>query len=153
MKTNKLLSSLLTIVVGILFIMLKSGVISIAMTVMGVSLIFAAIIDFSKKHTNKAIFELIIGLVIIIFGWTLLNAAIIVLAVLLLINGIMLFYQTSKIKRCPAWRYIEPVMSIIVALCLLFNQGGTISFVFIIAGICLIIEGLIGLATYFQKKF
>ena len=152
MRTNRLLSSLLTIVIGIMFIILKSEVISIAMTVIGVSLILAGIIDLTKKKTTNAIIELIFGLMVIIFGWTLLNAALIILAVLILIYGIFQLFEVSKRKRKSFIHYLEPILSIVVAICLLFNKGGTINIIFTISGVILIIEGILSLVDYFRRR-
>lgn len=149
---NKLLSSLLLILIGIMFIILKGEVISIALSIIGIGLIISAIMDYTKKRVTPAIIELIMGIIVIVFGWTLLSAAIIILAALILIYGIFQLYTILQYKRKSLIYFIEPILTIIVALCLLFNKGGTINFVFIISGICLIADGLISLAYTLKSK-
>lgn len=150
-KTDKLLGSILTIALGILFIILKGEVVSWAMTICGVSLVMTAISKFINKQSQQGIICLVIGILIICFGWTLITAAIYILAAILLISGIMQLCNIYKVKGM-FWEFVGPVMSVIVALCLLFNQGSMISWIFIVAGICLIIQGLVEMLSYLKNK-
>ena len=157
MKTsNKLLSAVLTIALGILFIILKSDVVSIAMTLLGVALIISGVIDLLHKLIAPGIVKAVIGVAVIVFGWTLMSIAIYIMAALILAFGVVQLVQAIKEKQNNTMKkllsFIEPALMVIVACCLLFNQGGTIAWVFIVAGVVLIIEGVIALIGCLKDK-
>ncbi len=144
--SDKLIPSIMTVVIGFLFIMLGDQVIKIALTVVGVALLISALTDFMAKNNPLAIVKAILGIVVIVFGWTLLSLATYLMAIALLISGALQLYQRVTEKGgASSWKYVGPVISIVVAGCLLFNQGGTISWLFTVAGVLLIIEGILQL--------
>lgn len=151
-RSNKFLTALFTIVLGVLFIVLKGDVVSIGMTIMGVALIISSIIDLIKKQGSQSIVKLVIGIVVIVFGWTLVSAALYIMAAVLLISSIMQISTISKMTKGFNLSYLQPIMSLVVAICLLFNQGGTISWVFVVSGVCLIIEGVIAFFDSMKKE-
>ena len=83
-KSDKLLTGLFTIVLGVLFIVLKGEVVSIGMTIMGVALIISSILDLIRKQGRQSIIKIVIGAVVIVFGWTLVSAALYIMAAVLL---------------------------------------------------------------------
>lgn len=151
-KSDKLLTGLFTIVLGVLFIVLKGEVVSIGMTIMGVALIISSILDLIRKQGRQSIIKLVIGAVVIVFGWTLVSAALYIMAAVLLINSVMQISTIAKMTKGFNLSYLQPIMSLIVAICLLFNQGGTISWVFVVSGVCLIIEGVIAFFDSMKKE-
>lgn len=151
-KSEKLLTALFTVALGILFLVLKDKVISIAMTIFGVSLLISSIIEMFKKQITQGTVKLLIGLLVIIFGWTLISAALYIMAAALLISSVIQIFAISKVTKGFDLSYFEPIMNIIISICLLFNQGGAISWVFIVTGICFIIEGMITLVDSIKKE-
>ena len=149
--TSKLITAILTIVIGVLFVALKGGVIGIAMTVLGVGLIVWAVLDLIDKNNTSGIIKLIAGIVVIVFGWTLASIVLYVMAALLLVYAVYQLYQliTGKVKDFV--KFIEPGVMALIAILLLFNQGGTIAWVFIVAGIFLIVEGALALINCIKK--
>lgn len=143
--TNRTLSAIATIILGILFLIFKGEVISIAMTILGIALIVLAVMDFLNNKTTPAIVKLILGLIAIVFGWFLVSLALFVLAALMLVMAIMEIIELSKFVNQSFMVYIAPALKIVVAVCLLFNQGGTINWVFIVTGIALIAQGVLDL--------
>lgn len=151
-RSDKFLTALFTIVLGVLFIVLKGDVVSIGMTIMGVALIISSIIDLIKKQGSQSIVKLVIGIVVIVFGWTLVSAALYIMAAVLLITSVMQISAISKMTKGFNLSYLQPIMNLLVAICLLFNQGGTISWVFVVSGVCLIIEGVIAFFDSMKKE-
>ena len=149
--TSNLITAILTIVIGVLFVALKGGVIGIAMTVLGVGLIVWAVLDLIDKNNTSGIIKLIAGIVVIVFGWTLASIVLYVMAALLLVYAVYQLYQliTGKVKDFV--KFIEPGVMALIAILLLFNQGGTIAWVFIVAGIFLIVEGALALINCIKK--
>lgn len=156
-KSQKLLYAILTIVLGILFIVFKNDIIGVAMTILGVALIISAILDLVHKQIAPCVIKAVVGIVIIVFGWTLMSAALYVMAALVLIYGILLLYQTIKnYKEIPeisdkVLSFVKPIVLTVIGICLLFNQGGTIAWVFILSGGFFIVEGIISLIQYFKE--
>ena len=154
-KSEHLIQAILTIALGVLFMVFKSDIIGIAMTVLGVALIISAVVDLVHKQVAPCVIKAVVGVVIIVFGWTLMNAALYIMAALLLIYGILLLYQTIKDKERvenadKILRFVKPILYIVISVCLLFNQGGTIAWVFILSGIFFIVEGIISLVQYLK---
>jgi hypothetical protein len=73
------------------------------------------------------------------------------MAAVLLIYAILMLIEV--IKALPSTKtllakivgFIQPVGYLVVALCLLFNQGGTVDWVFILAGIFFIVQAALAL--------
>lgn len=150
-KSDKFLNGLFTVALGILFIILKEESISIGMTIMGASLIISSVLDMIKKQRNQSIIKLVVGAVIIVFGWTLVSSALYIMAAVLLVSSVVQIVAFVKEKKGFDLTYLQPVASLVVAICLLFNQGGTISWVFVVSGICLIVEGVIAFLDSLEK--
>lgn len=155
-KSEQLIQAILTIVLGVLFMVFKSDIIGIAMTVLGVALIISAVVDLVHKQVAPCVIKAVVGVVIIVFGWTLMSAALYIMAALLLIYGILLLYQTIKDNKRienadKILRFVKPILYIVISVCLLFNQGGTIAWVFILSGVFFIVEGIISLVQYSKE--
>ena len=151
-KSEKLISAILTILVGVLFIAFKAGVVGWAMTVFGVVLIVGGVLNLVDHIVPPAVVKIVMGVVVIVFGWTLMSAVLYVFAAVLLIYGILQIYDLVVNKIKNVWGYLSPVFLVVIAVCLLFNQGGTINWVFVVSGIFLIIEGALLLVSAFDNR-
>ena len=151
-NSARLLSAVLTILVGVLFLLWKGAVVSVAMTVIGVLLIVSAIMSLVRKNYTACVISAVFGALIIGFGWLFLSVALYVLAAILLIYGILLLIEIAKrgFRRMGTLalivRVAQPVICILVGGCLFFNQGGTVDWVFILSGLFLMVEGVLALA-------
>ena len=156
--SEKIISAILTLVLGILFIVLKGQVVSIAMTILGVLLIVLGIMNLTTKLVAPGVVKIVVGALIILFGWVLVSAALYILAALLHILGILQLYAEIKLNTKGAriidtiFAYALPVICIVIAFFLFFNQGGTVDWVFIVAGVFTIIEGILMLANGLRKN-
>ncbi len=148
-KTDKILIAALTVLMGVLFLILKSELINILMTVAGVCLIVLGVVDLIGRLVPPAVIKLVAGGVIILFGWLLTAAALYIVAAGLLIFGILLLYEKIKCKKKgdtflrTLLEYAVPVGIILIGIVLFFNQTGAVNFVFIISGIFAILDGAI----------
>jgi hypothetical protein len=146
-KTEKIIAAALTIALGVLLIILKASVVSILMTVLGVGLIALGIVDLVHKLVPPSVVKIVAGAVIILCGWVIVRAVLYIVAALLLVAGIILLYEKIKAKACMStlWKtvcdYAVPVVFILIGLLLLFNQGNTMNWVFVLSGIFTVIEG------------
>lgn len=157
-KKDVLIEGALTILLGILFLILKADVISVAMTVLGVVLIVMAVLDLIDRNVLPAIIKAVFAVLVLVFGWVLVNAALYIVAALLLIWGIYELYAKIKVHLkgknflATLLLYVSPILSILIGLLLLFNQGGTVTWVFIVTGIILILDGVLLLCDAFKTK-
>ena len=78
--SEKIISAILTLVLGILFIVLKGQVVSIAMTILGVLLIVLGIMNLTTKLVAPGVVKIVVGALVILFGWVLVSAALYILA-------------------------------------------------------------------------
>ena len=67
--SNGVVYALLYIVLGVLFIVFKSGMLNWLMTIAGIVFIALGIFDIIKKRLTQGIIETVIGVVIIVGGW------------------------------------------------------------------------------------
>ena len=72
---------------------------------------------------------------------------VIAIAMLLFCAGnfvtVLLNRSTFMDKGQMISRYIKPVIGMAASVCLLFNQGGTVAWVFVVTGIIFVIEGIL----------
>ena len=151
-RSEKIIAALLTIALGILFIVLKGAFIGILMTIVGVSLIVLGVIDIVNKLVPPAVVKLVAGGLVIVCGWVIVEAVLYILAGILLVFGILLLYYKIKnhVAGCDILQTIlefaTPTICTVIGLLLLFHSGAVVNFVFIASGILAIIEG--GLMLY-----
>jgi len=149
MKNNKLLTGIILAAVGLLFIILKGQVISIAATCIGVVLIVNGIMLILREDMTKGIAMIVVGVVIILFGWLFVTIALYILAVILIYFGVIDIINKFKVKIIfddvikKILYYLIPILYIVAGVCLLFNQGEAISFVFVLTGVILLINGVL----------
>ena len=149
-KNSRYISGGMLILLGILFIVLRGSVISIALTVVGAVLLAMGILDLVNHVTTPGVLKTVAGAFVILFGWLLVNLAIYLLAALLIAFGVVQivdYAKTAATRGTGAMivTYARPVISILAGLCLLFNRGGAINGFFVAAGILLIVEGVLEL--------
>ena len=146
-KSEKIITSCLTILLGILLIVLKEDLLGILMTLVGVGLIILGIMDLLSRAIPTALVKMVGGVVIIVCGWALFSAVLYILAAVLLILGLLLIYYKFKHKivgRTPFYtfcEYIVPVFYLIIGGLLLFNQAGSVNVILVICGVLTIIQG------------
>ena len=148
-KSEKIIAALLTMALGILFIILKDAFIALLMTVAGISLIVLGVIDLVNKLVPPAVVKMVTGALVILCGWVIVEAVLYIIAAILLIFGILLLYHNIKnnVRGCNAWEtvleYATPSICIAIGILLLFHTGAVVNFVFIASGILAFIEGCI----------
>ena len=157
-KQNKLVSAALTIALGVLFILLKGQVVSIAMTVLGVALIVLAVLDLTHNLITPAVVKAVVGVVVLVFGWAFISVALYIMGALLLIYGVLQVISAfraaffGKNILLTVLSLVEPAICIFAGVCLFFNQGGAIAWVFTVSGVFLIIDGILALVQGIASK-
>ncbi|MBR2375386.1 MAG: hypothetical protein IKA88_03765 [Clostridia bacterium] len=146
-KSEKIITALLTIGIGILLMVMKGNFISLLMTIAGAGLIVVGVVDLFSRQFPPAVVKVITGGLIIICGWAAVSAVLYVVSAILLVFGILLLYDKLKRHvRCnPLWRtvcyYTVPTGMILVGVLFLFHQGKVVTPIFILSGIVALIVG------------
>lgn len=156
LKSNKLISAILTVVLGLLFIVFKGVVIGWAMTVFGVALIVMGVLDVLKQNVVPGVVRAAIGVLVILLGWLLIDVAIIIMGVVLIAYGVLQVLEILKEKGnnksvvAMLLQYAQPVINIVIGICLLF--GNAVDWICIIAGVIFLIQGILALLDFLKKN-
>ena len=151
-NTNKMITAVVAIIVGILFIAMKGEVISLAMTALGIAAVVMGVLDITKSESKGGVIKIVVGALIITFGWLFTSVMLYIIAALMIIYCIGNLVASLKTDGYPmstvqAIRtYAKPVIGLVAGVCLLLNQGGTVSWAFVIAGIIFVTEGIMMLS-------
>ena len=155
-ELNKLINSPLTmgialIVIGILFCALRSGFVSILMTIAGVFLIVFGVLNLvGRRYTNAAI-QIAVGAVIIICGWTIVDFTLLILGIILLAYAIyQMFTSIPLLKKSKPIEIIMtllyPVLMLAVGVILIVAKWQMIDAIFIVIGAIAIASGILAIA-------
>jgi hypothetical protein len=117
-RSEKIIAAVLTMALGVLFIVLKGAFIELLMTLLGACLIVLGIVDIVNKLVPPAVVKMVSGALVIICGWLIMEAVLYILAGLLLVCGILILYQKIKLRVCgvnfwqTALEYATPIIII-----------------------------------------
>lgn len=149
-KTNsELFSSILYIIIGALLIIFRSQTLGWAMTIAGIFFVISGILDLIKKNFVGGAISLIIGIAILVLGWTAAEIVLLVLGILIAIKGIAALINVIKSKGFSILSLIYPILSIVVGLLLAFGNG--LDIIIVIVGVLLAIDGVLGLVSSLRK--
>ena len=159
-KSSQLISAIMTLVLGILFVILKAQVIGVCLTVLGIALIVIGVLDLIRKSTASGIIKTVLGVAVLIIGWLLLEIAVLVVGVFLAVYGVIDLIKAiialvkNKKKKFIAkiFNFIAPILCIVAAAFLLTSGGAVYDWAIIIAGIFFIIDGVIALIGALSDK-
>lgn len=157
-QSEKIISAILTMVVGVLLITMKDNFISILMTIAGGCLIVVGVVDACNRLLPPAVIKIVSGLLLIICGWAVVRAVLYIVAALLLVGGILLLYDKIK-RRCKCEKLLFTIseyatigIMIFIGFLLLFHQAQAVNVIFIVSGVLTIIEGGLLLANAFNQE-
>ncbi len=150
-RTSELISAVMTLALGILFVILKANVIGICLAILGLALIISAIIDLVRKSITTGVIKAVLGVAVWIVGGLLLEVALIILGIVLLIFGVLELIKrlTASKQELPLWAWIlgliEPVICVIASIFLITSGGAALNWAVIVGGVCLIVDGILAL--------
>lgn len=148
--TNNMVYALLYVIVGILFIVFKSGMLNWLMTIIGVVFIALGVYDIIKKNITNGIIEAAIGVVIIVGGWVFVEIVLIVFGALLIVKGatdlISLFKGSKDVVSI-----IVALLTIALGVLLIVSKWVALDWMFIVIGVVFIVEGAFSLFPELKK--
>lgn len=148
-KNSELFSALLYILIGVLLAIFKEGVLNWAIFVVGAIFVVSGILEVVKKNYSGGAVSLIIGIAILILGGFLKDIVFLVLGILIAVKGFVALFAALKQKKKNALDVVFPVLTIALGILLAF--GNLAGIIILIAGILLVIDGVIGLASALKK--
>ncbi len=149
LNNSELFSSVLYILVGLILAIFQGGALSWVMTAVGIIFIVSGVLDVIKKNWTGGGISIVIGIAIIAFGWLLVGVVLIVLGVLIAIKGVVTLIEVLRAKKKNLMEIIYPVACIVLGIMLAF--GNLLSTLILIAGILLVINGIIGVIGALKK--
>ena len=147
-KNSYLFSALLYIVLGVLLIVFRSQTLDWAMTIAGVFFVISAVLDLFKRNFIGGAVSLIIGIAILVLGWTATKIVLLVLGILLAVKGLFALFDAFKGKK-SVLALIFPILNIFVGLVIAFGNG--LDIVLVVCGVLLVIDGALGLLASFKS--
>ena len=143
-SSSNVASALLYIVIGVLLIVFRAETLNWAMTAMGVFFIISGILDIAKKNAVGGVVSLSIGIAILVLGWLATHIVLLVLGILLAVKGVMALLQALTHKT-TLLGILFPILTVLAGLSLAFGRG--LEYMLIVAGVILVVDGLLGLVN------
>ena len=147
-NNSALASALLYIILGVLLVVFRSQTLGWAMTIAGIVFVVSGIVDITKQHWTGGAASLIIGIAVLVLGWTAAQIVLLVLGVLIAVKGVIALIGALKNVR-NALDLLFPVLNIVVGLMLAF--GNALDIMIVVVGVLLIVDGVIGLTASMKK--
>ena len=154
-KADYLLSSILCIALGIIFIILRGGVIELLGSVLAIAMIVIGAVYLGSFFLNFLTngFSVLLGVLILAVGiWFLIQPSVIVSLIPIVIGVLLLFHGMRALKEIldakkfgySAWGtgFVLAVISIICGLICVFDAFGVMEKAVIVVGIILIFNGV-----------
>ena len=145
-------SALLYVILGVLLIVFKSQTLGWAMTIAGAVFIISGVLDLVKGNVAGGAVSLIIGIAILVLGWTAVTIVLLVLGILMAVKGLVSLIQALKRKKKNILAIIFALLTIIAGGLIIFGYASAIiDTVLLVAGILLVVDGVLGLASAAKK--
>ena len=143
-STSELSSSLLYVVIGVLLMVFRSQTLGWAMTVIGALFVISGIIDLIRFNWAGGAVSLIIGISILVLGWTATKIVLLVLGILIALKGLTTLISALFTKRRKnIFVILFAIVSIVIGVMLAFGNG--LDVLIIVAGALLTVDGIFGL--------
>lgn len=166
-RSSYITSSIL-ILLGLVLVVKSEETITVISYLVGGALITLGIVAFIKffKNSEKNVpdnFDIIYGIITVVFGIFIIFNPKLVASIIPFILGAWILFKSAfkvafgfelKSKNSPIWKptLITSGISALVGIIILFNPFKTLSFVFILIGLALIVYGIMDIVSTYQLK-
>ena len=148
-KSNShLFSALLYIILGVLLIVFRSQTLDWAMTIAGIIFVISGILDLLKRNWIGGAASLIIGIAILVLGWTAAKIVLLVLGILIAIKGLISLIDTLR-SRITILGLLFSLLTVLIGLVVAFGNG--LDIILVVCGALLVVDGVLGLLASFKK--
>ena len=149
-QNTELISSVLYIIIGILLVIFRSETLGWAMTAAGIFFVICGALDMLAKNYVDGGVSLVIGIAILVLGWTLAKIVLLVFGILIAIKGLILLFEVLQKKKKTLPEIIYPMASVVLGLLLAFGNG--LDVLIVISGVLLAIDGVVGVFASLKKR-
>jgi uncharacterized membrane protein HdeD (DUF308 family) len=150
-KSNSaLISALLYILVGVLLVVFKTATIGWMMTIVGALFVVFGILDLVKSNWGSGAVSLIIGIAILVLGWIVTEIVLLVLGILIALKGLVALIDACRASRKNIVDFIFAILTVVIGVMIAFGNG--LEILIVIAGVMLIVDGILGLIGSVAKK-
>ena len=155
-KIKKIIISILTIALGIAFIVKDPGfVVGYAATAIGCYLCISGGYDYAIRLTLRGSIKAVLGVLLVFFPWLMANILLYLFAAFLIVIGI--FYLAtlfnSRLKGTPmVLLLLIAILYIVVGVLIIINEFAAQEWIIIVMGVSLIIDGLVSLFDALTTK-
>ena len=159
-KTSNLISAIMTLALGILCLILKQGVVTVGLTVVGVVLIVTAVLELIRQNITSGVIKAVLGIAVLVVGYLLLDIALKVIGIVVLVYAVL-----ELVKRVLAvikgnsgklWTtilgFIYPALCVVASILLITSTGDAVGWAIIVAGILFVVEGVLALIEAVGSK-
>lgn len=148
-KSNShLFSALLYIILGVLLIVFRSQTLDWAMTIAGIIFVISGILDLLKRNWIGGAASLIIGIAILVLGWTAAKIVLLVLGILIAVKGLISLIDTLR-SRITILGLLFSLLTVVIGLVVAFGNG--LDIILVVCGALLVVDGVLGLLASFKK--
>lgn len=146
-KSERIISALVTVTLGVLLIAWQGDIINVLMTVLGISLLVLGVLDLIEREIKTAVLKLLCGVLAIAFCWLVVSVVSYVLAVCTVLLAVFIFYDYIKRGNRPCLTvasvslWLKPICVSLIGLFLFFNDGGQAEWAFVVVGIFTVVLG------------
>ena len=159
-RSSQFLSALMTLILGVLFVILKGEVVGIAIKVFAIVLIITAVLELIRLKIASGIVKAILGIVLLAFGWAITEIALLVIGIVLIVFGVLelvkrivaLFKKNRTKLLAKILGFISPVFSIVAGYFLITSSGEAVGWAIVVGGVLLIINGVLALVEALASK-
>ena len=159
-RSSQFLSALMTLILGVLFVILKGEVVGIAIQVFAIVLIITAVLELIRLKIASGIVKAILGIVLLAFGWAITEIALLVIGIVLIVFGVLelvkrivaLFKKNRTKLLAKILGFISPVFSIVAGYFLITSSGEAVGWAIVVGGVLLIINGVLALVEALASK-
>ena len=142
-KKTMITLSLVSIISGILFCVLKQDLLNIIFTVIGALMIVAGVIGVVKSNLLGGVISITIGVILVLGAWLFTYVLLIINGILLCLSGISglaLSVKTGDVKKC-----ILSILMVVLGVLFFINTDETAGWIFFVIGALFIVTGIMGL--------
>ncbi len=151
LNDQNIITAVLYGVIGVLLIVLRMGMLNVLMTIVGVLFLALGIYDCVRyfvhhsRTLTRGVVEALIGIVIIVCGWTITTWVIIIFGILLAIKGVLDLVNYVQQHRRDTTTFISIILLIVVGIILCIAPFAIGDIICIIVGILCIVNAVLAL--------
>lgn len=147
-SNSYIITAIAMILIGVLFCIFRSSMLSILFTIVGALLIVVGIIKLVNKDYAIGIVDMAVGIVVITCGWTILDITLLIIGICAVIYGIYLFASNINILKSAkgfalAKAIIVPLVVLLVGVLLIVSKWELSDAIFIVLGVLAVVDGVL----------